>query len=172
MFHDPELIPFRPPEKYSIRRQLANYIESFPKATYEESVTTVKLPLGEMLFVCDPDLVEDILVTRAGLFSRDAVTRRALSSVIDPRGLFLAEGADWRWQRRAVAPAFRHENLLGLVPTFSAAAATRIDQWRKNPPDKPIDIFAAMSRLTFDIVVEVLLGSSTSIDFSGRSPAT
>jgi cytochrome P450 len=164
MFHDPELVPFEPPERYSFRRQLGNYIESFPSSTYETYFTRVKLPFGEMLLVCDPDAIEDVLVTRAGLFNRDRATRRALSRIIDPSGLFLAEGADWRWQRRAVTPAFRHESLVGFVPAFAEAAEAQVARWREVEPGTPIDIFAAVSRLTFDVVAKVLLGSPDTLD--------
>ncbi len=164
MFHDPELVPFQPPERYSLFRQLSNYVESFPRSTYEEPYTRVKLPIGEALFVCDPDAIEDMLVRRAGLFVRDRATRRTLSRVLDPRGLFLAEGADWRWQRRAVTPAFRHESVVGFVPAFAEAAATQVAAWREVEPGTPIDIFAAVSRLTFDVVAKVLLGSPATLD--------
>jgi cytochrome P450 len=171
MFHDPELVPFQPPEHYSLRRQLANYVESFPRSTYEQSFTRVKLPIGEALFVCDPDAIEDVLVRRVGLFNRDRATRRTLSRVLDPRGLFLAEGADWRWQRRAVTPAFRHETLLGFVPAFAAAAEAQVALWREVEPGTPIDIFAAVSRLTFDVVAKVLLGSPATLDVDRFSEA-
>jgi cytochrome P450 len=164
MFHDPDLVPFQPPEHYSYIKQVTNYIESFPRSTYEDDFTRVKLPFSEMLFVCDPAVIEDVLLTRASLFPRDAATRRALSSVIDPRGLFLAEGADWRWQRRAVAPAFRYENLARLVPTFAAAAEAQVEQWQKIDPQRPVEIFSAASRLTFNVVAKALLGSPPSLE--------
>jgi cytochrome P450 len=171
MFHDPDFVPFRPPEHYSYIKQVTNYIESFPRSTYEEDFTRVKLPIGEMVFVCDPSVIEDILITRASLFPRDAVTRRALSSVLDPRGMFLAEGADWRWQRRAVAPAFRPETLIGFVPTFAAEAERQIEEWRNIQSDAPINIFAAASRLTLNVAAKALLGSPASLDANHFSTA-
>jgi cytochrome P450 len=37
------------------------------------------------------------------------VARQLLSPMFGPTSLFMAEGTDWKWQRRAVAPTFRHE---------------------------------------------------------------
>jgi len=36
--------------------------------------------------------------------------------------LFTAEGVDWRWQRRAVAPVFAQRNVSALVPVMTATA--------------------------------------------------
>ena len=36
--------------------------------------------------------------------------------------LFTAEGVDWRWQRRAVAPVFAQCNVSALVPVMTATA--------------------------------------------------
>jgi cytochrome P450 len=171
VFHDPDFVPFQPPEHYSYIKQVTNYIESFPRSTYEEDFTWVKLPIGQMVFVSDPAVIEDILITRANLFPRDGVTRRALSSTLDPRGLFLAEGADWRWQRRAVAPAFRPETLLTFVPGFAAEAERQIEEWRNLPSDRPLDIFAAASQLTLNVAAKALLGSPASLDANRFSTA-
>ena len=48
--------------------------------------------------------------------------RRAFASFLGETSIFLAEGADWRWQRRAAAPIFRNEILLSFVPVFAEMA--------------------------------------------------
>src|SRR5260370_13243900 len=37
--------------------------------------------------------------------------------------LFNADGAEWKWQRQAVAPVFTHRNVLALAPAMTATAA-------------------------------------------------
>ena len=69
------------------------------------------------IFLTDPECIEEMLVARAELFPRDKTTVRSLSAPVNRESLFFAEGANWKWQRRAAAPAFRHDNLLALVPT-------------------------------------------------------
>jgi cytochrome P450 len=79
--------------------------------------------------------------------------------------LFLSEGSAWRWQRRAVAPIFRHEMLLSLVPTFAATAEQQVERWRTRLSfDSPVEISAAMRRTTFEIIVEAILGGSARLD--------
>jgi cytochrome P450 len=56
--------------------------------------------------------------------------------MLGPTSLFMAEGADWKWQRRAVAPSFRHDKLLALVPTFSAIAVRTVMARNDLIPDR------------------------------------
>jgi cytochrome P450 len=117
----------------------------------------------ETIFLTDPALVEDVLVTRADFFPRDRITPQALSNVIDPQGLFLADGAHWRWQRRAVAPAFRHENLLALTPVFSDCAERLADEWRVAGPTR-VDVARAMMGVTFDVILRAVIGDADALD--------
>jgi cytochrome P450 len=105
-----------------------------------------------------------MLVDKANAFSRDEVTHRAFTPVIGRSSLFLAEGPDWRWQRRAVAPIFRQEMLLSFVPAIAVIAERQIGRWRARPLDVPVEIAAAMTRSTFEIIVEVILGGSARLD--------
>jgi len=76
----------------------------------------------------------------------------------------LAEGADWRWQRRVVAPILRHETLVSFVPIFAAMAKRQVERWRAARLCAPVDAAAAMTHTTFDIIVEAILGGSASLD--------
>ena len=160
---DPDLVPFEPPPGPlpllpGLRTFVRNYIESFPRSTYEQPTTRIKRVISDVLFLCDPALIQELLVTRADEFGRDVMTRRAFAPMISETSLFLAEGADWRWQRRAVAPHFRHEALLSYVPVFADKAARQIERWRAASRNAPVDVAAGMTRTTFEVIVEILLG--------------
>ncbi len=165
MFHDPDFMPFEPREKPSIRANARNFLENWPPAAYREGFASLPglWPLiGKTHFLTDPELIEEMLITRANSFPRDFMTVRALSSPINRDSLFFAEDADWRWQRRAVAPAFRHENILALVPTFAQCAAALGDAWRaRADAAAPIDVMSAMSRTTFAVIRRAVLGEES-----------
>ena len=91
--------------------------------------------------------------------------------MIGETSLFLAEGTDWRWQRRAVAPIFRHETLLSFVPIFASMAQRQVARWCAAERAGPIDAAAAMTRTTFEIIVEAMLGGSASLDAEHYSQA-
>lgn len=168
MLADPDLIPFEPPPKpvglAGLPTVWRNYIETIPRAAYEEGVTLIRGRHSNDILACDPDLIQEILVEKADAFVRDDLTRRAFSPVIGANSLFLAEGADWRWQRRAVASIFRHETLLSFIPIFTAAAERRIERWLSPQHGPTIDAAQAMTRTTFDIIVAAMLGGAETLD--------
>jgi cytochrome P450 len=175
VFTDPDFVPFEPPERplglLGLRTLLRNYIETIPRPAYEQSVTRIRTRLSDVLIVSDPNIIQEILVEKAEAFGRDPATRRSFAPVIGDTSLFLAEGADWRWQRRAVAPIFRHETLLSFVPIFATMAQRQVERWRGVQCAVPIDAAAAMTHTTFEIIVEAMLGGSASLDAERYSRA-
>ena len=175
VFTDPDFVPFEPPERplglLGVRTLLRNYIETIPRFAYKQSVTRIRTRLSDVLIVSDPNIIEEILVEKADAFGRDPATRRSFAPVIGETSLFLAEGAEWRWQRRAVAPIFRHEMLLSFVPIFAAMAQRQVDRWRTIQGAVPVDAAAAMTLTTFEIIVEAMLGGSASLDAERYSRA-
>jgi cytochrome P450 len=175
MLSDPDFVPFQPPPRPLGLRGLPtlwrNYIETIPRPAYEEGVMRVRTRYSDVLLVCEPDLIGEILVEKADAFGRDQATRRSFRPTVGDNSIFVAEGAEWRWQRRAVAPIFRHETILSLVPVFAAMAERQVERWRATAPDGPVDAAAAVTRTTFDIIVEAMLGGSTSLDAERYSRA-
>ena len=175
MLYDPDFVPFDPPPRplglSRLPKLMHNYLETIPQSAYEEGVTRFGRPGAEVLLVCEPDVIGEILVEKAELFSRDPVARRSFKPMIGGNSLFLSEGAEWRWQRRAVARMFRHDTLLSFVPVFARLALHQVEQWRTAKQDGPIDVAAAMTRTTFNIIVETMFAGSTRLDAERYSRA-
>src|SRR5262249_61303723 len=83
----------------------------------------------------------------------------------------MAEDADWKWQRRAVAPTFRHDKLLALVPTFSTIAMRQVERWRAAPRERLVDVAEAMAQTTCEGIVGTVLGSAGALDVQGFARA-
>ena len=175
MFTDPDLVPFEPPERplglLGLRTLLRNYLETIPRFAYEQNVTRIRTRLTDVLIVTDPSIIQEILVEKAEAFGRDPATRRSFRPLIGDTSIVLAEGADWRWQRRAVAPIFRHETLLSFVPIFATMAQRQVERWRAVERAVTTDAAAAITRTTFEIIVEAMLGGSASLDAERYSRA-
>lgn len=166
MFHDPDFLPFTPRETPSFRASAHNFLENYPPAAYREDF----ISLGGLWpfvpkthYLMNPEWIEDLLVARADDFRRDFLTVRTMSGPINRESLFFVEGSDWKWQRRAVAPAFRHENLLALVPTFAECANAQACEWREASAE-PIDVMRAMSNTTFAVIERAVLGAPADFD--------
>jgi cytochrome P450 len=166
MFHNPDFMPFTPRRIPSLRAAVSNIIENWPPQAYREDHAVMRglWPISpDTALLTDPGLIADMLVTRADLFERDQLQVRALAVDVNRDSLFFAEGGHWKWQRRAVAPAFRHEHILALVPTFARCAAVQADEWRRSA-EGPIDVAPAMSHTTFSIILDAVLGEADGLD--------
>lgn len=160
-------MPFAPLEKPSIWAIRDNFLMNYPHAAYREDCFVLPgLPpiTPKINLIMKPALIEEMLVTRAEEFPRDRLTVKTLSGPINKESLFFAEGADWKWQRRAVSAAFRHESLLAQVETFAACAREQIALWRRLEAGTPVDVAPAMSRVTFEVILRSVLGVNASFD--------
>ncbi|PWB82294.1 MAG: cytochrome P450 [Methylocystaceae bacterium] len=167
MFRDPDFTPFQPAERPSYATAVRNYLQNWPPASYREGFSTlpgVWKSSAPTVFLTDPELIQEVLVDRAEHFTRARISARAFSALMDPASLFLAEGADWRWQRRAAAPAFRHETLLALVPIFAECAEAQAREWRSAAGGEAVDVHEAMTRTTLAVICQAVLGDPAALD--------
>ncbi len=111
--------------------------------------------------VMDPDSLRHVLKDRVEDYPKSVVTKLILEPAIGD-SLFIAEGANWRWQRRAAAPAFalRHVQALGPVMTAAAEASCR----RLEAASGPVDLFAETVAATFEVISDVTLSGERSFD--------
>ena len=111
--------------------------------------------------VMDPELIGLILRDRLEQYPKSVVTKSLLRPAIG-ESLFVAEGADWRWQRRTAAPVFSHRNVTSLGPIMSAAAGRAAD--RISAACGPINLLDEMITTTFDVIGEVTFSGKELID--------
>lgn len=170
MFHDPDFFPFTPRETPSFLAVTRNFLENYPPQAYRSQYWISERVWGivpRMHYVASPELIEEVLVSRAEAFRRDDLEQNALAGPIERQSLFFSEGADWKWQRRALAPAFRHENLLALVPDFARCAERQAEEWRGLESGATVDVMEAMSRTTFAVIETAVFGASEEFDGDG-----
>ncbi len=116
-----------------------------------------------LYFANHPDLVKEVLVTRAKSFGKLPRIIKALRDV-DGNGLVLSEGDFWLRQRRLVQPAFSPKRFDGYARTIVDCARQAVDSWS---PGAEINVPFEMRRLTLAIVSRTLFGA----DISGSEDA-
>ena len=163
----PRLARIDPPEQALppvrlIRTIIRNPIEAWPKPVYEQPVFRSRAFGRETVFITEPDLIQEVLVDKADAFVKAQSLQRALRPALGD-GILTADGARWRWQRRATAPIFRHERIQSFIPAMIQAAARTRDRWLTRPGSE-IEVAHEMMRTTFDIIVETMLSGRGSID--------
>jgi len=121
------------------------------------NVVAFSLPWRSYVFVNEPALVKDILVTQQHAFSKSLGTRVLRLLLGD--GLLTSEDPLHRQMRRIVQPAFHRERIAEYVRIMERDAQEFADRLA---PDKPFDAHAAMTELTLRIATETLFGSDES----------
>ncbi|WP_386168520.1 cytochrome P450 [Sulfitobacter pontiacus] len=111
--------------------------------------------------VMDPTAIREMLLDRVDDYPKSLVTKNLLRPAIGD-SLFIAEGAHWRWQRRAVAPAFSHRNMLNLSPIMTAAAQRSAD--RIAAGSRAINMLDEMVTATFDVISDVTFSGGDGFD--------
>ena len=111
--------------------------------------------------VMQPDLIGLMLRERLDIYPKSVVTKMLLRPAVG-ESLFIAEGADWRSQRRSAAPAFSHRNETDLGPIMSDAAARCAD--RIGAAQGPINMLDEMITTTFDVIGDVTFSGKEDID--------
>ncbi|WP_272009824.1 cytochrome P450 [Roseovarius sp. ZX-A-9] len=112
--------------------------------------------------VMDPDAIKTMLLEKLDNYPKSVVTKNLLRPAIG-ESLFIAEGAHWRWQRRAAAPVFSHRNVMNLAPIMTAAAERSAARIAAAGP-RAVDVAEDMVRTTFDVISDVTFSGDGSFD--------
>ncbi len=107
------------------------------------------------VIVMDPEGVEELLVEHAGALNKDRFTGE-LGRVLG-RGLVTSEGDLWRRQRKLMAPSFQPKHIEKLAGVMVECSEALLADYQAG---QTRDVHADMMRLTLDIVVSTLFGSS------------
>lgn len=141
-------------------------LEAIPEGAYSAGCVAMRLFGRDLVHVAHPDLVRRVL-TDPDTFGQSDVMRRSLAPLLGD-GVLTADGARWRHQRRAAAPAFRNEEVLRLLPLMTAAAEAACDRWLaqlgQTGPGQTVNVMTEMMRTTLDVILGALLPDAETFD--------
>ena len=107
-----------------------------------------------------PEHVEHVFI--AGHDKYRKATHYRLIAAVTGEGLLTAEGEEWAANRRLIQPIFAKRHLDALVPHMTAATSDFLDHWQQRPSGDVLDVAAAMSEVTLDVVGRALFGATLS----------
>jgi cytochrome P450 len=110
--------------------------------------------------VMDPEALKRVLRDRLENYPKSLVTKLILGPAIGD-SLFVAEGAEWHWQRRTAAPVFSHRNVAALGPVMTAAAERAC---ARLVPGRAANLFDEMVTATFEVIADVTFSSGEGFD--------
>lgn len=112
--------------------------------------------------VMDPEALRRVLLENLDDYPKSNVTKNLLRPAIG-ESLFVAEGAHWRWQRRAATPVFTHRNIANLGPIMTAAAE-RASQRVAQAGARAINMHDEMVQATFEVISDVTFSGDEGFD--------
>ncbi len=136
-----------------------NPLATWTKFHFEQPIVYGHSVLGRLAVVSDPAAVRHILVENAANYDKGVLQRRMLAPGLGS-GLLLAEGAEWRAQRRALAPLFSPRHVLGFQAVMAALAAAMVDRWRRHREGRALDVSAEMARVTLRILAGTVFSNA------------
>ena len=152
----------------TLRAVVRNPLDALPPEVFAAPLVRGVGGTPQRWYVMDPELIQDVLVRRSEIFPKTPENKRVLGRALGD-GLLTAEGAHWRWQRRAAAPAFQPGKLAALAPAMLEAARETRDRWLQRP-GRPLRVNHEMMRTTFDIILATMLSGPGS-GSGGVNPA-
>src|SRR5579863_1652331 len=144
-----------------------NVLEIIPGLAYRQPIVS-----GDMLIrwhmLADPGGMKRVMLDNLANYPKSEIMRRMLRPAIG-ESLFNADGAEWKWQRQAVAPVFTHRNVMALAPAMSATAE-RVSR-KLAAAGGRAEIVSAMLIATFDVICDVALSGRDHFDSATFSRA-
>jgi cytochrome P450/nitrite reductase/ring-hydroxylating ferredoxin subunit len=117
-----------------------------------------RLGPNRILGVADPELNEAILRARPETYRRASNVEPVFREMgVD--GVFSAEGAAWRPQRRLAMEALSHRNLKGFYPALQTVTRRLRTRWqRKADAGATLDLADELKRFTVDVTTTLTFG--------------
>ena len=135
-----------------------NVLELIPALSFSQPIVS-----GDMLkrwhMLADPAGMKQVMLDRLSNYPKSEIMKRMLRPAIG-NSLFNAEGAEWKWQRQAVAPVFTHRNVMALAPAMTATARRTCDRLRAGRAE----LVGEMLTATFDVICDVALSGREHFD--------
>ncbi len=159
--------PAPPPSTLSGLRRLRaireNGLASWDARAYEDDILCGRF-LGRKSFTLNsPDAIRHVLIENYENYTRTPPGLRVLRPILGREGLLLAEGRDWKHQRRTLAPAFTPRAVETLVPHMMSAIGETLNELETSA-DRPVDLREAMQRMTLAIAGRTMFSFSMAGD--------
>lgn len=148
----------------SLKAARSNLLTILPELAVRQPMVSGRTGLRWHM-VMDPGAIRHMLLEKVDDYPKSKATKNILRPAIGD-SLFIAEGAHWRWQRRAAAPVFTHRNISNLAPVMAEAAERSADRIAAAGA-QAVDLLDEMVTTTFDVISEVTFSGDGSFDSSG-----
>lgn len=145
----------------SLRAIRQNALSVLPGIAYEQPIVSGITGFRKWHMVQGPEGLKQVFLDNVDNYPKSEVVIRMLRSAVG-ESLFTSEGANWRWQRRAIAPVFSARNVSSLAPIMTRTAERASERIGTQPSSN--EIMREMISATFDVICEVALSGRDHFD--------
>jgi cytochrome P450 len=145
-----------------LRSVISNPLAAIPQSAYRQGLSQPGFANSNIAFVCDPDVLEEVLIERVGDFPKSLIDQQIMRPAVGD-SLLMAEGETWRWKRRLAAPFFTPAALSRSAPQIAAPFQALAQVWRTRRGSQ-VDVVAAMTAATLDVIDSLLFSRRGEID--------
>ena len=122
----------------------------------------IKMGNREIICVADTEAINDLLKRRPDVYRRGSAIER-VTDELGIKGVFSAEGDEWRTQRKVVAQALNSAHINRFFPKLYATTERLLGRWRKAAAGQDnIDLCRDLMRYTVDVTTQLAFG----VDFN------
>lgn len=152
-------VPQPDPTVPSSRRLLWHYrhnaLCAWPACAYQDDTYARSMFGRRTVLVNRADDIRHVLVDNAVNYGRTRPTLRIIRPILG-QGLFLAEGDEWRYQRRITAPAFVPKATAAFASHTAAAVAEALPDLKTSDRGGTADLLAWFQELALDVAGRAL----------------
>jgi len=143
------------PSVYSISIQsLRDKFKEFHEK-YGDTMFTY-LAGNPIVLTTDPEIIKDILFMKQYKFQKGFLVK-VLANFFGLHNLVVAEGEEWKNQRKIMSPAFRNTTIQQLLPIIQKSCEGVMEKFTELTKDSPatIDITKFVTKYTIDVITAV-----------------
>ncbi|MBY5934475.1 cytochrome P450 [Tateyamaria omphalii] len=148
----------------SLQMARSNVLRIIPELSTRQPIVSGKTG-KRWHMITDPDAIKRMVLDNLDTYPKSVVTKNLLKPAIG-ESIFIAEGAEWRWQRRTAAPVFTHRNMMNLAPIMTGAAERCADRIAAAGP-RAVNLLDEMVNTTFDVIADVTFSGGEAFDRAG-----
>lgn len=138
-----------------------NPLEAWSERYFQQPIVRSRFMVGEVAVVSDPLAIRHVLTKNAGNYRKDFVQKRMLAKLAN--GLLMAEGDQWRHQRRVLAPIFTPQSVGSFAAAMTDCVGRLAQRWRARD-GATIDVAADVTLLTLEVLERTIFSDGLGRD--------
>lgn len=136
-----------------------SYLANFIQKSYSMKMGQIWAPRRNIFMPNQYELVRRILVSDAEVYPKSDMLESILKLLIG-NGVFVANGSEWKRQRRLIDPAFAHAKLKRVFPAMLAATDGLLSRLDPKADGSIIAIDQEMTHITADVIFRTIFSVS------------